>query len=204
MFLDFLKRQPIVRKLFFREQERAQELFLALSTQTEISGLSFMERQIFITQVPTMEEIRRFHEDLVVRVDDFMDLVKEKIPNIHEIGKSDAKTASNATYAVKVFTYIDSLTPMAYFVYGVYFYQKLPNTNYWKRMEEPATTPTGRVDPRYTVPIYDNYPDSISLSFCGACGDVNYLRQQDFTFFTEKFYSDAPIETSGVSDISTI
>lgn len=198
MFLDFLKRQPIFRKFFFRKEDEAQQLFLELSKHTQISGLSFLERQFFIGQFPSKEEVQRFHESLTQKVDDFIAVAQGKYPDMHEISKADAKQTKSTAYAAKIFTCIDEI----YLVFGVFFYQKLSNTNYWKRMEEPPATAAGKTDPRYSPPLYTGYPETVEFSYCGIGGDVNYLRQENFTFFTEKFYSVDPVSDS--SDMSVL
>lgn len=196
MILDFLKHQSILRKLFFQREDESYQLFLELTTRTELSGLSFVERQICLKEIP-LKEVQRFHESLSTKVDDFIAVAKEHYPNMHEISKTEALCSNCKVYAAKIFTYFDGF----YLVYGVFFYQKLPSSNYWKRMEEPPTTTAGRVDPRYTPPVYTGYPETFRFSFCGACGDVNYLQQSDMNFFTEKFYADSPIPASDSSDI---
>lgn len=196
MILDFLKHQPILRKLFFRREDESYQLFLELTTRTELSGLSFVERQICLKEIP-LKEVQRFHESLSTKVDDFIAVAKEHYPNMHEISKTEAMSSNSKAYAAKIFAYYDGF----YFVYGVFFYQKLPNSNYWKRMEEPPTTPTGRVVPHYAPPIYTGYPETFRFSFCGACGDVNYVQQSDMNFFAEKFYADSPVSTTDSSDV---
>lgn len=196
MILDFLKHQPILRKLFFRREDESYQLFLELTTRTEISGLSFVERQICLERIP-LKEAQHFHDSLSTEVDDFIAVVKEHYPNMHEISKTEALSSNSKVYAAKIFVYDDDF----YFVYGVFFYQKLPNSNYWKRMEEPPATATGRVEPHYAPPIYTGYPETFQFSFCGICGDVNYVQQSDMNFFTEKFYADSPVSASDSSDI---
>ncbi len=198
MFLDFLKRQPCLQKLFFRRPDEAYELFLALTTRTELSGLSFYERIICIANNVTMTDVQHIHDSLSSKVNDFMEITKEHYPDIHEISKEEAIRSTGKAYAAKIFAYFDGF----YLVNGVFFYQKLPNSNYWKRMEEPLKTATGRVDPHYAVPIYTGYPENFRFSFCGACGDVNYLQQSNVQFFSEKFYIDSPVPASDSSDVA--
>ena len=167
------------RKEISKEQLISQSLVADFTKEKSINGLTFLERRILIKYIPEIVEIEKFHKNLCERVNEFIETVQGKV-NLVPIEKRKITFCKNC-YATKIFTYLNSTVPPAYLVQGVVFLYKREDGK-WIIIEKNRNGFEERIQ------IFDNYPENLTFSYCGGFGDVNYITQEDFTYFNEIFF----------------
>lgn len=178
-FIAKKKRKNMQEEISY-DQLVAQALFESFTKQIKINGLTFIERRLLIRYVPEMIKIAMIHEDLFERINEYIQTLQEST-NLVSIGKEEI-TSCKECYAAKVFTYLNSKVPPAYLVQGVIFLHKredgkwiiLKKEEYGYKKEE--------------IKTFDEYPESLEISYCGCFGDVNYITEDDFTYSKEIFF----------------
>ncbi len=166
----------------FNQQAQAQEMFNLLSRQ-QFDGWSFINSTSCIAMKPTEKELSQHFEELTEEVYKFFEELVKFYPNLHAISKEDLDTYPKIIVAKAMITLYDDL----YYVSSVVLLRKNDDGT-WQTIKEKKDQFDYFSERKHSI-TFLQYPESITLSFCGGFGDVNYVAQEDFQYHIDIFYA---------------
>lgn len=177
---NFFERVKLLSR--FNPQAQAQEMFNLLSRQ-QFDGWSFINSTSCIAMKPTKEEISQHFEELKEEVYKFFEELVKFYPNLHVIPKEDLDAYCKVIAAKAMVTLYDDL----YYVSSVVLLRKNDDGT-WQTVKEKKEQFDYFSERKHSI-TSPQYPESITLSFCGSFGDVNYVEQEDFQYHIDIFYA---------------
>ncbi len=182
-FQDRIKRMLSSMSRKNRRKAEAQRLFNLLATR-QFDGWSFTHSMTCIAMQPSQEEIYQCFIDLQNEVRDFFHVITDKYRNLHEISPEELAFSSRV-FAAKVMT---TLYDDLYFVSAVILFKKNADGT-WQTVTDECRSDGSFFTERRRTNIIENYPRSITISFCGSFGDVNYVEQKEFKYNCDLFFA---------------
>lgn len=175
-------KRPRLRNILFREKVKTQE-FLSSILETKIfNGSSFVQRDICLSIKPTRDEIKFYFDNICSQVEEFLNLLSQRKPTLHEIPKTNIMFEKNVIAIKAMVTLYEDL----YLVTAVFLLQKNEDET-WSIVKSNPYNSIFESDTKTTR--YKEYPESIHFSFCGGFGDVNYVEEKEFDYKYDCFFA---------------